>query len=119
MSKERNKILNKAKKLKELSERGIGGERENAKIMLEKYMLKHNILEKELNIYNESDTFSYKHMTDEQFLQMIIIELIPVGIASLFSRFGNDEDKAKANSSANIFMNKFINIILERTISKK
>ena len=39
------------------------------------------------------------------FIQLIIIEFIPVGISSLFSKFGNDEDKAQANSNANIFLN--------------
>jgi hypothetical protein len=114
----RTKILDKAKKLKELADRGIGGEKENAKIMLDKYMIKHNITESEISFHNPSDEF-YKNMTDEQFIQMIIIEFIPIGIASLFSRFGNDEHKAKANSDASKFLNKFINIILERSIPKK
>lgn len=115
----RTKILDKAKKLKELADRGVGGEKENAKLMLEKYMLKHNITESELSLHNPSDDFSFKNMSDEQFIQLIIIEIIPVGIASLFSRFGSEEHKAKANSDANKFLNKFIGAILERVGTKK
>ena len=44
MSSERTKILDRAKKLKELADRGIDGEQVNAKDMLEKYMAKHNVL---------------------------------------------------------------------------
>jgi hypothetical protein len=54
-------------------------------------------------------------MTDEQFIQLIIIEFIPVGISAIFSKFGNDEHKAKANLDANVFLNKFLNLILDRT----
>lgn len=37
------KILETARKLKALADRGEGGEKENAKRMLEKYMKKHNL----------------------------------------------------------------------------
>jgi hypothetical protein len=62
---ERNKILDKAKKLKELADRGIGGEKDNAKVMLEKWMLKHNITMNELEGHTINDTV-YGNMTDEQ-----------------------------------------------------
>ena len=115
----RKKILDKVKKLKELAERGVGGEKEKAKSMLEKYMIKHEISDAEISSYKPSSDSDYSKMTDEQFIQLIIIEFIPVGISSLFSKFGNDEDKAQANSNANIFFNKFLNIILDRTNTKK
>ena len=114
----RKKILDKAKKLKELAERGVGGEKENAKAMLEKYMFKHKISDAEMYSY-ESTSSDYSKMTDEQFLKIIIIEFIPIGISALFYKFGNDEHKAKANSNANIFFNKILNIILDRTNTKK
>lgn len=37
------KVLELAKKLKALADKGIQGEKDNAKAMLEKYMVKHNI----------------------------------------------------------------------------
>jgi hypothetical protein len=113
MSQERNKILDKAKKLKELSERGVGGEKENAKIMLDKYIIKHDIKDSELINHNSSN-LKYNDLTDEQFLELIIMEFIPIGFASLLSRFGNDEHKAKANSDAYNFLNKFMEIVQER-----
>ena len=114
----RKKILDKAKKLKELAERGVGGEKENAKSMLEKYMIKHEISDEEIYSYEPSSD-DYSKMTDEQFIQLIIIEFIPVGISAIFSKFGNDEHKAKANLDANVFLNKFLNLILDRTNTKK
>jgi hypothetical protein len=114
----RKKILDKAKKLKELAERGIGGEKENAKAMLEKYMIKHEISDAEIYSYKPSSDSDYSKMTDDQFLQLIIIEFIPVGISALFSKFGNDEYKAKANLDAMVFFKKFLNIISDRTNKK-
>lgn len=40
---ERIKIINKAKKLKGLADRGVGGEKEVAKQALDKYIKEHNI----------------------------------------------------------------------------
>lgn len=54
MSEDRNKILEKAKKLKELALRGVDGEMDNAKVMLENYMKKHNISEEELDGFNKT-----------------------------------------------------------------
>lgn len=45
------------KKLKALADRGIGGEKENAELLLKKYMKKYNISEKELNKDEEKKVY--------------------------------------------------------------
>ncbi len=45
------------KKLKALADRGIGGEKENAELLLKKYMKKYNISEKEINKDEEKEVY--------------------------------------------------------------
>lgn len=45
------------KKLKALADRGIGGEKENAELLLKKYMKKYNISEKEINKDEEKKVY--------------------------------------------------------------
>jgi hypothetical protein len=85
MNQERNKILDKAKKLKELADRGIGGEKENAKVMLEKYMLKHNITMNEIQGHTINDS-SYGNMSDEEFYKVMLSEIIALGVGFVFSK---------------------------------
>lgn len=81
MDSERIKILDKAKKLKALADRGIGGEKENATRMLGLYMEKHNIKESELNSHRiNEDTFRgltkeeiYKKFEEEMGLKGMFI----------------------------------------------
>lgn len=71
---ERIKILDKAKKLKALADRGVGGEKENAYRMLGLYMKKHNITENELKFHrNNEDTF--KGLTKEEIYQQFEEEM--------------------------------------------
>ena len=52
-----NKKIEILKKLKALADRGIGGEKENAELLLKKYMKKYNISEKELNKDEEKEVY--------------------------------------------------------------
>jgi len=85
MSENRSKILDKAKKLKELADRGVGGEQDNAKDMLEKYMLKHSIDINEIQGHTTSNS-TYSNMTDEQFYKEMLTEFISLGLGVLFSK---------------------------------
>ena len=115
MTAERTKILDKAKKLKELAVRGIGGEQTNAKYFLEKYMLKHSVTQEELERFNSSNS-SYVNMSDEEFMSEIIKEIIPVLLGAITSKYGMVDDEFKARSKINVveFADTFLNAILER-----
>ena len=55
----RNKIIELAKKIKALAEKGKGGERSSAKEKLERLCLKYNILPSELIIIEEVKDFYF------------------------------------------------------------
>jgi hypothetical protein len=74
MSTERKKILDKAKKLKELADRGVGGEKDNAIRMLSAYMEKHNITDNELTGHKLDDN-TFRGYTKEQIYAMFAEEL--------------------------------------------
>lgn len=115
MAEDRNKILSKAQKLKELAVRGVGGEKENAKTFLATYMKKHNITESELTGYVASgNPLDLSDMSDEEFMREMIIEMIPVSLGVLFGRYGNDQTKAQTNADASQFINKFFNEMVLR-----
>jgi len=51
MDEEREKLIEKALKLRELANRGVGGEKQNAIRFLESHKTKHNITDEELNSF--------------------------------------------------------------------
>ena len=114
MAEDRNKILSKAQKLKELAVRGVGGEMDNAKSMLDVYMKKHNITESELAGFTAIPNSNLSHLSDEEFMQEMIIEIIPVGLGILFGRYSNDKTKAQTKEQASVFVNKFLTEIFSR-----
>ena len=71
---ERQKILDRAKKLKELADRGIGGEKVNAEKMLIIYKEKHKISDNELNAH-KLDKEVFKGYTMQQMYSMMAEEL--------------------------------------------
>lgn len=87
MSEERHKIIDKAKKLKELADRGVGGEKENAKRMYEAYKKKHKLTDDDVKGHEYSEDFrkEFANMTDEQILEVIGKGLIILGVGLLFS----------------------------------
>src|ERR1035437_8673668 len=70
----RNKILDKAKKLKELADRGIDGEKDTAIRMLNAYKKKHKILDIELTDH-KIDESTFRGYTKEQIYAMMAEEL--------------------------------------------
>lgn len=104
MSEERARIIDKAKKLKELADRGVGGEKDNAKRMYEAYKKKHNLTDEDVKGHKYSDDFinDIKNMSDEELLEMIGKGLIILGVGLIFSlladSFGSKKSKAKRNS---------------------
>jgi hypothetical protein len=117
MTVERTKILDKAKKLKELAVRGVGGEMQNAKTMLNSYMKKHNITDDELSGHSPSSSFV--DMSDEAFMNEMIKEIIPVILGSILSRYGNQNMEDYSNAQTQNFLNKYLSAIIERVDNKK
>jgi ADP-Ribosyltransferase in polyvalent proteins len=60
MDEERERIIEKALKIRELANRGIGGEKETAIRMLESYKEKHSITDEDMNVFKSivSDWFN-------------------------------------------------------------
>jgi len=120
MSEERYKILDKAKKLKELADRGVGGEMENAKDMLEKYMKKHNITMDEIEGHHYSSNTAYSKMSDEEFLKLMLRDVLVLGLGLIFTSI---LDKSKFESvsqkSLNELNQKYGNELKHRANKKK
>ncbi len=105
---DRKNILDKAKKLKELANRGIGGEKVNAKEMFDKYVLKHKITKRELYYHNMSDEF--KNMSREEFANIMILDLVEFGFEFLLNVVGgasNPIPKLKEGTLLFDFVNKY------------
>lgn len=67
-----NKIIETAKKLKELAERGEGGEKHNAEYYLNKHLKKHNLtLEDILQDKKELRVFTIKNKNDLRFFTQV------------------------------------------------
>ena len=109
---DRSKIISRAKKLKELSDRGVGGEKENATAMLKDFMAKHNITEEEMQS-NVSDN-SLANMSDEQFMNEMIKEMFPAAFGVLFSRFGKEYDQIHTKEQMKSLTKKYLMAIFER-----
>lgn len=117
---ERGKIIAKALKLRELRDRGVDGEQANAKTMFEKYVAKHDIKDSELNDfkYSGSDYEQYVNMSDDEFFNEILRELLPISIGYLLSKLGGYDLQAHAKSQYNQTVNKYIDVILKRVDKK-
>lgn len=103
MSEERARIIDKAKKLKELADRGVDGEKETAQRMYDAYKKKHNLTDDDVKGHEYTEDFinEIKNMTDEELLEVIGKGLILLGVGllySLFSSFGDKKSQAKRNS---------------------
>jgi len=66
MDEEREKIIEKALKLRELANRGVGGEKQNAIRFLETYKTKHNLTDEELNSFVTFGDSWYDSVTKEE-----------------------------------------------------
>lgn len=80
MNLEREKILDKARKLKELADRGEGGEKENAINFLKIYMEKHKISEKELYAHKIKDENQFKGFGTDAMIKNMVAELQAKGL---------------------------------------
>lgn len=85
---ERIKILDKAKKLKALADRGVGGEKENAYRMLNAYMAKHNITENELKHHRHNEE-TFKGLTKEEIYRQFEEEMNMKGMMILGKGMAN------------------------------
>lgn len=93
LKKNMEKVLELARKLKELADRGIGGEKENAQVMLERLMKKHHIT---IDMIDSSDSIDRKFkITKEEFKfwrQIVANVLGEIGIGS----YTNERTKKKS-----------------------
>lgn len=81
ISKEREKILDKGRKLKELADRGVGGEKETATRFLTIYKEKHNISDSELEAHKIKDETMFRGFTAEQIIEQFAQELVAKGLS--------------------------------------
>lgn len=66
MDEEREHIIEKALKIRELANRGIGGEKETAIRMLASYREKHEITDAEMNLFTSYESTYYDSMDEEE-----------------------------------------------------
>lgn len=66
------KVIELLKKLKELAERGVDGERETAEVMLKKLMRKHGVTEDDLDSPKLRKRFFYYVQNQQSFLFQVI-----------------------------------------------
>lgn len=66
MNEDREKIIEKALKIRELANRGVGGEKETAIRMLVSYREKHEISDAEMNMFVSIESPYYDSMDDEE-----------------------------------------------------
>lgn len=78
MVNERNNILAKARKIKQLCEKGIDGEKESAKKLYEDYIKKHNLTDEEINQYKEPS--EYDNMDYKMFIKDIEIDSLELAV---------------------------------------
>jgi len=115
MSKDRQKILDTAKKLKELADRGVDGEMASAKVMLAKYMEKHNITIDEIEGHTISGDSIFKNMSDKQILNEILKDLLTFGIGWMISSlFGAQTGNAFKQNNLNVLSKKYTNELKRR-----
>ena len=112
MTDDRKKIIIKAKKLKALAERGVGGEKDNAQKFLDIYVSKHNITNRELS--DEKITFELSELSDEEFLAEMIVEIIPISVGVLFKRFASKEQNDDNLKKAMSFLDKYLGEMASR-----
>lgn len=101
---ERTKIIEKALKLRELSIRGIDGEKETAQRMFDTWKSKHNITDEELDSIEiqESVKYRYMDMTVEDFLKEMEYDIRTFGFSVIIYSLGKifkNEDVADAGMS--------------------
>lgn len=123
---ERAKIIDKAKKLKELAERGIDGEKETAQRMYDAYKKKHKLTDEDINGHKYTDDFinEFSKMSDQELLEFIGKSLIMLGVGLIFSFLSDltDDDKnsrAKRNSDNTKTANKLTKVFYQISKNKK
>lgn len=109
----RKKILDKAKKLKELADRGVGGEKINAKTILDNFMAKHNISIDEISVHSCKGS-RYNNMSDEQFLKEMAAEFLTLGIGYLLSKLIKQETVFTNGHAFHVLQKKYTEAVEER-----
>ncbi len=103
MSEERAKIIDKAKKLRELANRGVDGEKDTAKRMYDAYKKKHKLTDDEVDGHEYTDDFvNYtKGKSDEELIEEMAKGLIILGVGLIFSLLSGIFDDRKGSSKSN------------------
>jgi hypothetical protein len=87
---EQDKILSKARKLKELADRGIDGEKETAGRMYEQYKIKHKLTDEQVKGFNKKSQYDKMNYNDfiknNQDLYNLIGVTIGIALLQLMSK---------------------------------
>lgn len=99
MSEDRSKIIEKCLKLRELSLRGVDGEKETAQRMFDAWKSKHNITDSELNQASFKNDSEYFNMTAADFFKHIEVDIRMLGFSMMIYSIGRifrNDDVAEA-----------------------
>jgi hypothetical protein len=107
-------VFERAKKLKELADRGVGGERDNARVMYDRYCKKHNLSDEAVNNFRYGKASRYVSMSDEDFLKEMISDAIPLIFSMILKRNRDEQTRAEDENKGTQFLNKFVKAIAER-----
>lgn len=116
MSEERINIINKAIKLRELSIRGVDGEKDNAKRMYDAFVIKHNITNDEINTSSYKNNNEYANMTSKEFFKHIEVDINMLGFSMVLVGLGR---LFKNDNVSNAGMDLFKESVKKREEPKK
>ena len=106
------KLIEKAKRLKALADRGEGGEKVNAEMFYREFIAKYNIAEGDINPQHYNRVFRLKSRDYEVFLSHVILAVNPFAIIDdeKKGQYGvvlDDEDFLEVNERTNFFYEAF------------
>lgn len=85
---ERDKIIEKALKLRELALRGVDGEKETAQRMFDTFKQKHSITDEELDSASLKSDSEYFNMTADEFFKHIEVDIQMLGYSMIIFSLG-------------------------------
>lgn len=115
----RTKQIEKAKKLKALAERGIGGEKTNAQRMYDDYCARFNISEEEVINCQIGKDSAYANMSDDDFIAEMLGETFALSVGVIMaSFFGTNSLKRASKQMFSNHLSRCVDKIVERANHK-
>ena len=97
-------VINLAKKLKALADRGIGGEKENAKAMLDNLLRKHDILLEEIEEPDRKNRFFPFKTIQRQMMTQVIVHIMGKQCKIMMEKGSNPKNKFMVSCSETEFI---------------